>query len=84
MTHHAWIVPGSFEEKKKEDQCRIQDRIHTTPKIVRIILINTVPLHTLSLAIHTANGGRIKLTKISNIFKQTPAIMAMKRATHKT
>ncbi len=42
---------------------------------VRIILSDTVPLHTLFLAIHTANGGRIKLTNISNIFKQTPAIV---------
>jgi hypothetical protein len=45
------------------------------PNIVRRILSDTVPLHTLSLAIHTASGGRIKLTNISNIFKQRPAIV---------
>ncbi len=37
--------------------------------------MNTVPLHTLFLAIHTARGGRIKLRNINNIFKQRLAIV---------
>ncbi len=48
------------------------------PNNVRRILINTVPLHTLFLAIHTASGGRIRLTNISNTFKQRPAIVESK------
>lgn len=45
------------------------------PNIVKTIFKNTVPLHTLSLAIHTARGGAIKQRIINKIFKHKPAIL---------
>lgn len=72
--HHPSVHRAGNLQTHGCNLCHHRNAFLTTPSNVRMILSETMPLQTLSRAIHTANGGRIKLRKISRILVQAPAI----------